>query len=313
MGGAIKSIGTAVLGGPAALIGSKLAPKLGLGLDDEQGAYATPEQKQQKQYQDYMANYDKNMGEATKGVQEGAMTKGLFGEGGLQSQLGTEGSDLASRGYSLTQGDREAYGQTAGDVSRMFGQQDQAATAQLARRGLGAGASGAAGAQFSGIQGNKNEMLAQAQTSIAQKRMADTNQRLQQNRVMQSQLAGQGVGMAKSNFADKGSALGAAAGVEGNINNQARQTLADQQAAVKPGLFSTIGQGLQRGVGQMAQAAPGMLVGGMGGGAASAGGGQMAGLYGQGGGAEAGSALGTPNQTFSMMPSKRGGNYGNIV
>lgn len=277
MGGVVKAISkpAAIVANPMiglnALGGSKAAGALGLNLDDEQGAYATPEQKAAQAYRDFTANYGGEMRDAEKGVQEGAFTKGLFGEGGLQTQLGAEGKDLASRGFQLTQGDREAYGQTAGDVSRMFGQQEQATTQNLARRGLASGASGAAGAAFSGIQGNKNEMLAQAQTQIAQKRMADTQQRLQQNRQMQSQLANQGVGMQRDRYADRERNVKGAVGLERDLNQENRQTLADQEAAVKPGLFSTIGQGLQRGIGQMAQAAPGMLAGGVGGMFASSG------------------------------------------
>lgn len=319
MGGVVKAVTKplAMVANPTiglgALTGSKAAGALGINLDDEQGAYATPEQKAAQAYRDFTSNYSGEMKDAEKGVQEGAFTKDLFGQGGLQSRMAQEGKDLESRGFQLTQGDREAYGQTAGDVSRLFGQQEQSAAASLARRGLGSGASGAAGATFSGIKGNKNEMLAQAQTQIAQKRMADTQQRLQANRAMQAQLADQGVGFQRQRYGDRERNVQNAYGMERDLNQENRQTLADQQAAVKPGLFSTIGQGLQRGIGQMAQAAPGMLAGGMGGTAASGGSGSMAGLFGQGGGAQAGSALGTPNQTMTMLPSKRGGNYGNYV
>lgn len=250
---------------------SELAMKgLGINPDDEQGAYMTPEQKAQKEAQAYYSDYDKNMGAATKGVQEGALTKDLFGQGGLQSQLAKEQSDLSSQGFNLTQDDREAYGQTSGDISRLFGQQEQQATQNLARRGLASSDSGAAGATFSGIQGNKNEMLAQAQTSIAQKRMASTQSRLADIRSQMQSLSQQGVGAANQQWGQKGSSLSQAAGGEMAINDQKRQTLADQQAAIKPGLFSTIGQGLQRGIGQMAQAAPGMALG------AATGGGSMA-------------------------------------
>jgi hypothetical protein len=311
MGGALKSITKplAIAANPMiglnALAGKKGAEALGIKMDDEQGDYLTPEQKAQRDAQAYYGNYDKAMGDATKGVQEGALTKGLFGAGGLQEQLGNEQKDLSSRGYELTQGDREAYGQTAGDVSRMFGQQNQAATAQLARRGLGSGASGAAGATFSGLQGNKNEMLARAQTDIAQKRMADTNQRLQQTRAQMQSLTNQGTGLANQGWANKGESLDKAAGREIGLHNQNQQTLEAQQAAMKPGLFSTLGQGLQRGIGQMAQAAPGMALGAAtGGGSLVASGG--AGMLGDGGG---NSAIGAPNKTMSGQNSRNYGNY----
>jgi len=266
MGKAIKALPTVATGG-LNLVGKKL----GIGLEDEQGAYLTPEQKAQKEAQAYYADYDKNMGAATKGVQEGAFTKDVFGQGGLQSQLASENADLSSRGYSLQQPDYEAYGQASGDIARQFGQQEQDVSQSLARRGLGGGSSGAAGAAFSGLAGNKNEMLAKAQTNIAQKRMADTTQRLNNTRSMMSSLANQGTNLANSSWAQKGSSLNAAAGKESDMNVQNSETLAAQQAAIKPGLFSTIGQGLQRGIGQVAQQAPGMALGAATGGASMAG------------------------------------------
>lgn len=129
---------------------------------------------------------------ASEQVRSDPMSSGLFGEGGLQDRLGTEEKDLASRGYGLQGSDREAYGQAAGDISRQFGQQEQDVSKMLAKRGLGGGSSGAAGAAFSGLAGSKNEMLARAQTDIAQKRMQDTTQRLQATRNMMGTLGAQG-------------------------------------------------------------------------------------------------------------------------
>lgn len=254
-----------------ALAGKKAAGALGINLEGEEGAYVTPEQRQAGLYRAFANDYDNQMKLADKGVQESALTKDLYGEGGLQSQLASEGKDLASRGFSLQQPDHEAYGQVSGDVSRLFGQQEQAASQSLARRGLASAGSGAAGATFSGLAGNKNEMLAAAQTQIAQKRMADTQQRLQQNRQMQQSLGVQGAGMARNRYSDKGNALMDSVNVENMQNTQNRQARADQEAAYKPGLFETIGSGLQSGIGGLASAAPGMLAGGMmGGGAAGA-------------------------------------------
>lgn len=276
MGGVVKAISkpAAIIANPMiglnALAGSKAAGALGINLDGEEGEYLTPEQKAQKEAQAYFGNYDKAMGDATKGVQEGALTKDLFGTGGLQGQLAKEQQDLSSRGFSLQPQDYEAYGQTAGDVSRLFGQQNQAASAQLARRGLASGASGAAGAQFSGLQGNKNEMLARAQTDIAQKRMADTHQRLQSTRAQMQSLATQGTGMANQQWGQKGDSLNQAAGKEVGLHNQNQQTLQAKNDAYKPGLFETIGSGLQTGLGNLASAAPGMALGGLTGGSSLA-------------------------------------------
>lgn len=175
----------------------------------------------------YQTAYD----DSTKDVQNNALTKGLYGDGGLQSQLQTEGTDLAGRGYSLQQPDYEAYGQASGDISRQFGQQEQDTSKMLQRRGLGGASSGAAGAAFSGLAGNKNEMLAKAQTDIAQKRMADTTQRLQANRALQSQLGVQGNQMASSGaqarFGAKADTLGKAAGIESGVNDAGRQANED--------------------------------------------------------------------------------------
>jgi hypothetical protein len=252
MGNKIKSkplraaVGVATLGGSE--IGT-VAKKLGIGLEDEQGEYNTTGNSQ-----DFYKNYAREMGLAEKGVQEGALTKGVYGTDGLQAQLGTEGKDLASRGFQLTQDDREAYGQVSGDVARMYGEQEQAASQSLARRGLASANSGAAGATFSGLQGNKNEMLAKAQMGIAQKRMENTTQRLQENRRLQANLATQGSSLAHQRYTDKGEGLL-------KVDQLRGMDMAAKKAAVKPGLFSTIGQGLQAGIGNLATQAPGMLVG----------------------------------------------------
>lgn len=276
MGKAVKAISSplGIVANPMiglnALAGKKAASALGLSLDGEQGAYATPEQMQADLYRKFANDYDNQMGLAEKGVQESALTKDLFGQGGLQSQLATEGKDLASRGFSLQQPDHEAYGQVSGDVARLFGQQEADTTQALARRGLASAGSGAAGAAFSGLSGNKNEMLAQAQMQIAQKRMQDTQNRLMQNRQLQQSLGVHGNDMARKRYSDKGDSLLNATNVETASNNAKRQAAQDQADAYKPGLFESIGQGLQSGVTNLASAAPGMLVGGAmnGGGAA---------------------------------------------
>lgn len=305
MGKKIKNVvgGAVGFASPIGAIGGaalpSLAKKLGIGLEDEQGAYVTPEAQQAALYRGFANDYDNQMKLADKGVQESELTKGLFGQGGLQSQLGAEGKDLASRGFQLTQDDREAYGQVSGDVARMFGQQEQAASQSLARRGLASASSGASGAAFSGLQGNKNEMLAQAQLGIAQKRMADTQSRLQQNRVLQGQMGEMGAGLAQSRYDTKGNSLIQAMGAEDKQNQAKQQALANQQAAVKPGLFSTIGQGLQAGIGNLATQAPGMLVTGgipMGGG----GGGDPTPGAQQPRWDTSGSALGTKQNTWTV-------------
>jgi hypothetical protein len=263
-----------------------IGKKLGIGLEDEQGAY-----NDQAELQNFLRKTDdsvdptKGMNMATDFVRNNALTKGVYGDGGLQSQLGAEGQELASRGFQLTQDDREAYGQASADVARMFGQQEQDAAKALARRGLGSASSGAAGAAFSGLAGNKNEMLAKAQMNIAQRRMDNTTQRLQQNRQLQASLAQDGNRMAQQQYGNQVGArqnrISELQGLEASKSG----VMAAQQAAVKPGLFSTIGQGLQAGIGNLATQAPGMLVTG--------------GLPFGGGGGGTGSALGGKGNTFA--------------
>ncbi len=223
------------------------AKKLGLGLEDEQGDYTKT-----GDIQDFYRNYDRELGAAEKGVQNSALTRDVYGEGGLQGQLAKEQSQLANQGFQLTQDDRTAYGQAAGDIARQFGQQEQDISKSLARRGLASAGSGAALQQFAGAAGNKNEMLAGAQMQIAQKRYQDTQNRLNNVRNQMQSLAGQGSQLAQQRYAGKGAGLEAAAGAQ----TQERQ---NQQAALKPGLFSTIGQGLQAGIGNLATQAPGMI------------------------------------------------------
>lgn len=125
-------------------------------------------------------------------LQNGALTKGYFGQGGMQDQLLKEQNDLSQKGFQLTPEDHEAYGQASGDIARMFGTQEQGAAQSLADRGLAAAPSGAAGAAFSGIQGNKSEQLARAQMDIADRRMQNTQQRLQTARTQAMQLGALG-------------------------------------------------------------------------------------------------------------------------
>ncbi len=253
MGKAIKSVAnvnpltTVVTGGKGGPLGAAMK-KLGLGLEDEQGDYAKT-----GDVQDFYRNYDREMGLADKGVQNSALTRDVYGEGGLQGQLAKEQSQLANQGFQLTQDDRTAYGQAAGDIARQFGQQEQDLTSSLARRGLAGAASGAAGAAFSGLAGNKNEMLAKAQMDIAQKRYQDTQNRLQNVRNQMQSLAGQGSQLSRQRYSDKGAGLAAASDAQS-------KELANKQAALKPGLLSTIGQGLQAGIGTAAVQAPGALV-----------------------------------------------------
>lgn len=211
------------------------APAAMFGIGQKDDPTYNPQTNQSGAYNNFANNEANEFSAANNSAQDeitnGSLTSGLFGQGGVQSQLQNEGNELASKGYQLNDQDREAYGQASGDISRQFGQQEQDASKMLARRGLGGGASGAAGATFSGLAGSKNEMLAKAQTDIAQKRMQDTTQRLQANRSMQQSLGMEGQGlknnMAQQRFDNKGNALKNAAGIESGVNEQGRQANED--------------------------------------------------------------------------------------
>lgn len=209
-----------------------------------EGEHYNPERSASDQYRKWADKTDdsvdgiKGTRMATDEIRSNPMLSGLFGQGGLQDRLATEEQDLASTGYGLTGADREAYGQASGDITRQFAQQEQDAAKALAKRGLGGGASGAAGATFSGIAGNKNEMLAKAQTDIAQKRMADTRQRLNDTRQMMGSLgtqAGQQIGAQFGRQMDSRSARGnellQAANNEKGLNSQLQAAVEDKRGS----------------------------------------------------------------------------------
>lgn len=129
---------------------------------------------------------------ASEQVMNDPLSKGFFGEGGSQDRAFAEEKDLASRGFSLQPEDYEAYGQASGDITRMFGQQEQSLAQALADRGLAAGSSGIAQQQFSGLQGNKAEQLGKMQMDIAQRRMQTNMQRLNDTRNYLTNLGGLG-------------------------------------------------------------------------------------------------------------------------
>lgn len=140
------------------------------------------------------------MNEAIRQIQEGGLTSDVYGEGGLAEQLAGEQKELADTGFSLQPEDRTALGQVLGDVTRQYGQQENELANVLASRGLSAAPSGAAGAGYSGVLGNKYEQLAKAQQNIAQARMDRNLQRLQQTRQMMGNLASEGMGLAGQGF-----------------------------------------------------------------------------------------------------------------
>lgn len=117
---------------------------------------------------------------AEQAVQSSPIFGQLFGQGGELGKTIGEEQRLATQGFKLQPEDIEAYGQGAGNIARMFGQQEQGLSQALAQRGLGQ--SGVAAQQFSGLQGNKGEQLAQLQMNIANQRMQNNLARLGQTR-----------------------------------------------------------------------------------------------------------------------------------
>lgn len=200
---------------------------------------------------------------ATEQVQNNAILGGLFGKGGALERSLAEEKDLASRGYSLKPEDYEAYGQASGDIARMFGQQEQNTAADLAARGLAAAPSGAAGVAYSGLQGNKMEQLAKAQTDIAQKRMQMNLDRLNSTRQWAGNLGQQGQSaifgtrdrnlagvQAKQGFMKDTAAQGL--GSYGAQNQMGLASMQNKQAQKTPGLMDMLGMG----IGKVAYEAP---------------------------------------------------------
>lgn len=271
-GGAAKifSAPTALLSGGKggdglSKIGGSAFGSLGglIGLGPEYGEHFTPDDATGKSYRDWArSNPDEIQGLkgtqiATDQVMRNPILQALYGDKGLQGQLATEGTRLANQGFSLQPEDHEAYGQISGDVARQFGQQESDAARSLARRGLGGADSGAAGAAFSGLAGNKNEMLAKAQMGIAQRRVEDTRQRLNDNRQMQAQLGNQGSRDIESQFQRQvgghrayGDQFSRAAGNEQGLNEQKLAAVQDKRLAKNKTLFDAWGEGTYSGLKQ---------------------------------------------------------------
>lgn len=142
---------------------------------------------------------------ATDQVQNNPMLSGMFGKGGTLDQTIQQESDQANQPWSLTNEDRSAYGQASGDIARQFGESDQSLAQALSSRGLSN--SGAAGAAFSGSQGNKMEQLAKVQQNIAQQRFQSNLQRLGQTQNFLSQMGNQASGNIQDQYNRNASGL----------------------------------------------------------------------------------------------------------
>jgi len=207
---------------------------------------------------------------ASDQVRNDPLTSGLFGKGGSQDRALAEEKDLASRGYSLQPEDHEAYGQASGNIARLFGAQEQGLSRALASRGLAAGGSGAAAVQYSGLQGNKNEQLAASQRQIADNRMNNTVNRLQQVRSHINNLGTLGQ-KSKDSTADR-NILGAEkqGNLAGNLANNEVDAFKAQEEANQASMTSklqhktqNIGDALSSGLYQGVEAGSGAAAAGM--------------------------------------------------
>lgn len=197
---------------------------------------------------------------ATEQVNNNADLGGLYGPSGQLQQAEGKLTDLQNQGFNLKPEDQSLYGQEAGQISRQFGSQGNDAANNLAARGLSS--SGAAGAQFSGLQGNQNEMLAQAQQQIAQQRFQNTTQQIGQYQNFVNSMganAGNAInqqyGRQLSGVNQQTGQLAQAAGLQGGANqanNQANMAAAGFNVANTPKNFMDFatagaGQGIQAG------------------------------------------------------------------
>lgn len=276
MGNAIKSVG-GFLGlsdgpkAPAGQFGNQSLDKLtSLGMNPSEATDAATG-----------SNY------ATKQVQNNPILGQLFGNNGaLSGALGKE-QDLQKQGFQLTPDDKEAYGQASGDIARMFGQSENNLSQSLANRGLSAGPSGAAGASFSGLQGNKNEQLAKAQTNIANQRMQNTMQRIAQQQKFATDLGQQGASAINDQFGRQLSGsqhqrdtLAKSAGMTADQNNAQNQyglQSAQYEQENKPANF---GDMISSGIGSTLHntfAAPGQMLSSIAGGGGGGSGGDSGG------------------------------------
>lgn len=212
---------------------------------------------------------------ASQQVQNDPLTSGLLGKGGQLNQATDEATKLANTGYNLTPEDHTAYGQASGNIARQFGQSENSLAQSLAARGM-SGSNGAA-AQFSGLNGNKNEMLAQAQTNIANQRMQNNLARLTEtrnyatslgnlgqnaensaaNRNMAGQQNEQGLAnnLSAAQRGDYGAAEGAKQASMTSQQGAKTQNLGD---AYSSGLFQGVQGAMKSGVTGAASAATGM-------------------------------------------------------
>lgn len=235
------------------------------------------------------ATEQQNYGQGAQAVQGNPILSQLFGPGGQMDATGKQITDLSNRGYSLQPEDNEAYGQASGNIARMFGGQEQDLAQNLANRGISN--SGVAGAQFTGLFGNKAEQLAGLQTNIAQKRMQMNQQRLAEMHNFMSSLgqqAGNAINSANDNIARTNQQqYNMGRGYTSDVQGQNNTAMSQRQQSQGPSTAQMISGGLGM-ASQVAGLASG--VGGLGGGGGAPGYGNLQPGVGSGGISPAGTS-----------------------
>lgn len=227
---------------------------------------------------------------AQQQLQSGPLTSALYGgKGGSELSRALEDVNKTREPgyYGLNEGDQTAYGQSSGQLARMFGQGEQDLAQSLANRGLGAAPSGVAGQQFSGLQGNKMEQFAGLQRQIADQAMQRQMQQSQMLRNYATGLAGQQSGDIQAQYGRQMQGVQTGrepilnmANLEQQNNNMTNQqnmaSMQDKRASYAPGFGEMFGAGLNQS-GQMIGSAPGTFVQGAAGKAGAGMGGRFAG------------------------------------
>lgn len=215
----------------------------------------------------------------TDEISNNPLTKGLFGQGGLQDRLGGEEQQYSGRvkensdayrafenemkagfggmqdkynslygdiqnpqSFALTADDNTALGNQYGDVTRQYGQMENEATQILASHGLASSGSGAAGAMFSGLLGNKNEQLRKAQSGIIGNRFNQAMQTFQ----MRNQVLGQQGSDLQGGYNTRGNSMNNKSLNDMNALNSARGNLTNLgalQGNLKNSMFNQNMQG----------------------------------------------------------------------
>lgn len=297
MGDAFSGMGSAVggiLGGPLGLLGGGLlgsantADALGMNgksrINPKTANQGLDQLNASLNNADFKKALDPATGSAmaTDQVQNNPILGQLFGKDGqMGKDLATQNDQtgrlnkLQDQGFQLSPEDRTMYGQASGDIARQFGQQGNQAAQSLAMRGLGAAPSGAAGATFSGLAGNQNEMLAKAQQGIMQQRFANTQNQIKQQQDFIGQMAKHNEGMGSqaasaindqygrnaSGIKQQQGAMAGAADAQNAANSQDLQG----QMAKEQTRNATFGEMLGSGIGSSAQnlgALPGKVASG---------------------------------------------------